>query len=475
MSGHGRLDSRDREGAARVDLTPALALVRRRWVSLLACLLLGVLGGGLAYEQTPATYQSTSRIFFNLPSTPDVAAQAQGFQLTTELLQSYARIATSRSAADAISRSLQGVLSPSEVQDRISATPEQQTLLLDVAATGPSPAAAQQLAVAATNNLVAQIGELESVKAVQIKPQVVDAAEVSNTPISPRKKVDFGLGLALGIVGGLLAALLADSLDRRVRGAAQVAALTGLPEIGRTPKSRGLAKSPLHAWGPEGGDLREAYRTVRTAVQFLRPDAPPRSILVTSPAIGEGKTTTALNLAIALAASGETVILVDADLRRAGLSAALGLDRAGGLSAAIRDPSAVGDFLLPGPQERLQVLSAGTLPPDPSEMLGSQNMAALVIRLTDMADVVVFDCAPVMPVTDAVTFATQVDAVLLVVRERVTMRHDVAETVRRLETVGARAAGFILNGVPGRTSSGYVYGPETEAPRRLFSFGSRGA
>jgi len=152
----------------------------------------------------------------------------------------------------------------------------------------------------------------------------------------------------------------------------------------------------------------------------------------------------------------------------------LGLDRAGGLTAAIRDPSAVGDFLLPGPQERLQVLSAGTLPPDPSEMLGSQNMSALVTRLTEMADVVVFDCAPVLPVTDAVTFATQVDAVLLVVRERVTVRHDVAETVRRLETVGARAAGFILNGVRARASSGYAYDAQSNRSRR-FSFGSRGA
>jgi capsular exopolysaccharide synthesis family protein len=458
-----------------VDLTPALALVRRRWVSLVTCLLLGILGGLLAYEETPATYQSTSRIFFNLPSTPDVAAQAQGFQLTTELLQSYARIATSRSAADAISQSLQGILTPSEVQARVSATPEQQTLLLDIAATGPSPSAAQQLAAAATKNLVVQISELESVKAVQIRPQVVDAADASNTPISPRKKVDLGLGIALGIVGGLLAALLADSLDRRIRGTAQVTSMTGLPEIGRTPKSRALAKAPLYAWGPEGGNLREAFRTVRTAVQFLRPDAPPRSILVTSAVIGEGKTTTALNLAIALAASGESVVLVDADLRRAGLSSALELDRAGGLSAAIREPAAVGDFLLPGPQERLRVLSAGTLPPDPSEMLGSQNMSALVQRLTDMADIVVFDCAPVLPVTDAVTFATQVDAVLLVVRERVTVRHDIAETVRRLKTVGARPAGFILNGVSARASSGYVYGPESNPPRRLFSFGNRGA
>jgi Mrp family chromosome partitioning ATPase len=102
-------------------------------------------------------------------------------------------------------------------------------------------------------------------------------------------------------------------------------------------------------------------------------------------------------------------------------------------------------------------------------------MSALVQRLTDMADIVVFDCAPVLPVTDAVTFATQVDAVLLVVRERVTVRHAIAETVRRLKTVGARPAGFILNGVSARASSGYVYGPESNPPRRLFSFGNRGA
>ena len=441
-----------------MDLAPALALLRRRWLSVLICLILGIGGGALAYEQASPTYRSTARVFFNLPSTPDVAAQAQGFQLTTELLQSYARIATSHSAAQAISQSLGGSVSPDDVQSRVSATPEPQTLLLDVAATGGTPAAAQQLAAAATDNLVKQISQLSSVQATQIEPQVVDPANTSNSAVSPSKKIDFGLGIAFGLIGGVLAALLADALDRRVRTARQVTELTGLPELGRTPRSRLLSRQPLAAWHGRGGQLREAFRSVRTSVHFLYPDAPAHVILVTSPGTGEGKTAVAVNLAMALAASGETVVLVDADLRRAGLTSLLSLDRAGGLTAAIRDPSLLPDLLQSGPHPNVEVLSSGALPPDPAEMLGSLNMAQLLEAMAERADKVVLDCAPVMPVTDAVTLSTQVDTVLLVVREKMSKKGELDETVGRLRAVGARVAGFVLNGVASRRSSGHVYG-----------------
>lgn len=456
-----------------MDLAPALALLRRRWIVALACLLIGIGAGAFIYEHTAPTYRSTARVFFNLPSTSDVAAQAQGFQLTTELLQSYARIATSQSAAQAISQRLNGALSASDVQSRVTATPEPQTLLLDVAATGKTPGEAQQLAGAATDNLVKQISQLSSVQATQIEPQVVDPANISNTPVSPSKKIDFGLGIALGVIGGVLAALLADALDRRIRTAKQATELTKLPELGRSPRSRRLAREPLIAWrqGP-GGDIREAFRSLRTSVHFLYPDSPAQVILVTSPATGDGKTTVALNLAVALGASGDSVVLVDADLRRAGLTRMLSLDRAGGLTAAIRDPSLLPDLLQSGPHVNVQVLSSGALPPDPAEMLGSLNMASLLQAMAEHADKVILDCSPVIPVTDAVTLSTQVDTVVLVVREKASKRAELAETVRRLQGVGARLAGFVLNGAAPQRGSRYVYGsrrvasmtPSSEAP-----------
>lgn len=446
-----------------MDLTPALALLRRRWISMLVCLIIGVVTGAIVYGSTSPTYRSTARVFFNLPSTPDVAAQAQGFQLTTELLQSYARIATSHSAAQAISQSLGGAVSPSDVQSRVAATPEQQTLLLDVAATGGSPGAAQQLAAAATDNLVQQLSQLSSVQATQIKPQVVDPANTPSSPISPSKKVDFGLGIALGLIGGVLAALLADTLDRRIRTARQVTDLTDLPEMGRTPRSRKLARQPLVAWHGRAGDVREAFRSVRTSVHFFDPESPARVILVTSPGSGEGKTTVAVNLAMALGAAGDSVVLVDADLRRAGLTRLLSMDRTGGLTAAIYEPALLPDLLRAGPHTNVEVLPSGELPPNPAELLGSLNMASLLESLAERADKVVIDCSPVVPVTDAVTLSTQVDTVVLVVREKMSKRNEVDASVQRLRAVGARLAGFVLNGVAPRHSSGHNYGGKRSA------------
>jgi non-specific protein-tyrosine kinase len=202
---------------------------------------------------------------------------------------------------------------------------------------------------------------------------------------------------------------------------------------------------------------------------------------VTSPTQGDGKTVTAANLAAALALSGERVIAVDADLRHAGLSEAFGLDRSVGLTSLVLGTADL-DEVLQQRSPNLSVLATGPLPPNPSEILGSQIVHRVLAEMVARADVVVIDAPPTLPVADALALANQVDGVLLVVRHGHTLRHAAAETSRRLDAIGANLLGYVLNAVPRGESRGVYaddrYAAANERPpagrRRATGYGSPG-
>jgi non-specific protein-tyrosine kinase len=188
----------------------------------------------------------------------------------------------------------------------------------------------------------------------------------------------------------------------------------------------------------------EAYRTLRTNLQFSGVDRPIRTVLVTSAGPGDGKTTVVANLGVALAESGKRVILVDCDLRRPGLHQVFGQALAPGLTNAIIES-------LPEPPLRatavpgLQVLTAGDTPPNPAEFIASERLARLLARLQERADVLVLDSPPVSIVADAAVLAPSMDGVILVVRAGGTKRDLAQRAKEQLESVGARVLGAVLN------------------------------
>lgn len=429
-----------------MDVRSVLGMLRRRWIAVAVCLLAGLLGAGVVTERAEPQYRSSARLFVNIPRAGSVAEQVQGVQLTVQLLQSYAQIATSRSAAQEISRRV-----GANVEGRVSATPQAETLLIDVAATDRTPVGAANIANAAAQVLITKVADLERGKTTPITAQVIDGAVPSASPVSPRPRVNYAAGGVLGLLVGLLLALGLDALDRSVKTPAQATESFRTPLLAVTPRSREVRDKPVpdDALSP----VSEAFRTLRTAVRFVNPDDPLRSILVTSSVSGEGKTTTAINLAAALAQAGERVLLVDADLRRARIAEVLGLEPAVGLTGVITKRTSIEDAIQPW--HGVGVLTSGVLPPNPSEMLGSEAMATLIERLRDLADVVVFDAPPVLPVTDSVVLSTQCDGVILVGRHGQTQKAQAAEARRRLDAVGARVVGCVLNAVPTSAAHGY--------------------
>jgi capsular exopolysaccharide synthesis family protein len=203
----------------------------------------------------------------------------------------------------------------------------------------------------------------------------------------------------------------------------------------------------------------EAYRTLRTNIQFSSVDKPVKSLLVTSSSPGEGKSTTTANLAVVLAQTGQTVIVVDTDLRRPVLHKVFEVPNNTGLTTAILagDADHVEAQLQPTEIDNLRVLTSGPIPPNPSELLGSQRMGALVQALATLADIVIFDSPPVLAVTDAAVLARQVDGVLLVADAGRTKEHALAAAAGELQKTGGNLLGVALNRLDSRRGYNYYY------------------
>ena len=209
--------------------------------------------------------------------------------------------------------------------------------------------------------------------------------------------------------------------------------------------------------------VSEAYRSLRTNLEFSSLDEPLRTLVVTSVAPGEGKSTTLANLAVTMAQAGKQVILVDCDLRRPSLHTLFGLPDSPGLTNMMMDEKMI---QAPPLQETvvsgLRLLAAGPLPPNPAEVMGSRRMAEIITALKDQADIVLFDAPPVIAVTDAAVLAARVDGVLLVIRAGKTKREHVERAKALLERVKARIVGAVLTNARADTSLQYYYGEDGE-------------
>jgi non-specific protein-tyrosine kinase len=310
-------------------------------------------------------------------------------------------------------------------------------------------------------------------------------AQAPQTPISPKPFRDAGAGLAIGIVVGLMLAVAHDRIDRRMKDQEDFEREFGLPTLALIPRNGRKWEHRTEDVGFIGFADRaspsaEAYRLLRSNLQYFDLERGLRTILITSALPGEAKTVTATNLALSLAISGARVALVDSDLRNPLMHRYLRLDNSVGLSSvlagAISADKAVKEVstaeFLPtidrggstpgGSPPRLHrdflCLTSGPLPPNPAELLASARFAETLEKLSRMADYVLIDSAPVLLVADAVSVASRVDGVIVVSRlGRATI--DQARDVRAtLDRVGARLVGVVISGVKAPSSYGYRQG-----------------
>jgi tyrosine-protein kinase Etk/Wzc len=292
--------------------------------------------------------------------------------------------------------------------------------------------------------------------------EIMDAATTaSRIGIATRQKLT--VGLLVGLFLGVLAAFLLEYLDQTIKTAADVERALELPVLGLIPMgaARGGGRRgalPLISLASPEDPTSEAYRALRTNVTFVNAEERAlRLICVTSPGPGEGKSTTAANLAITLAQQGAHTLLVDADLRRPLVHRAFNLVQEPGLTDILVGTAMLREAVRPNVVPSLDVLPAGALPPNPSELLGSAAMHRLLDQLRAEYDTVIFDSPPALAVTDATVLGASSDAVILVLRAGETEEHAAQQAVEQLRRVHARVAGTVLNGVEMDGDKYYYY------------------
>jgi capsular exopolysaccharide synthesis family protein len=441
-----------------VDLRDYARVLRKRWLPVVVCLLLAVaVAAGLSQRQTPK-YESTTQLFVSTSGSQSSASDALDGSLFSEArVKSYADIVGGPLLASAVAKDLGGSLTTKHVQDDISATAVPNTVLLTVNVVDSSPSTAQLIAADIGNRFPTLAQQIEAPTArgtSPIKLSVVKPASTPGGPVSPKTERNLILAFIVGLLLGVGIAILRESLDNTVKLPSDVQALNGRSTLGLIGFDSDAPKHPLILAQDPHSKRAEAFRQLRTNLQYVDVDKEPRSIVITSSLPDEGKSTTACNLAISIAQTGARVLLVEADLRRPKAAEYLGLDGTIGLTTVLVGRVAL-EHAVQNWGNILDVLPSGAVPPNPSELLGSRNMEELLARMEKAYDIVIIDTPPMLPVTDAAVLATKAAGAIIIVRHGKTKRDHLRRSVEALEAVGGNLLGCVLNRTPRR-------GPESQ-------------
>jgi polysaccharide biosynthesis transport protein len=445
-----------------MDLRDYGRILRKRWLLILLCMLLG--GGaavGISQLQTPI-YEAQTQLFVSAQSASDTLADAaQGGIFTQQRVKSYAQIVTSPEVLQPVINRLGLSETPDQLADQISASAPLDTVLINVAVDDTSRQRAKDIANAVSQQFTEQVLTLETPVGggtSPVKVTVVKQADLPTEPVSPRTKVNLALGLLLGLALGIAVAVFRETLDTTIKRIDDLQRITGAGALGMIAFDSDASKHPLITAIDPASTRSESFRTLRTNLQFVDIDRPPRTVVITSAVAGEGKSTTACNLAITLAQAGIRVVLVESDLRRPKIAEYLGVEGSVGLTSVLIGRAGLDDALQTWGRCGLAVLASGPIPPNPSELLGSGHMVALLRQLQQRFDVVIIDAPPLLPVTDAAVLSRICDGAVLVVRYGKTRREQLERTAQALRTVDARILGTVMNMAPTKGPDAYAYG-----------------
>jgi receptor protein-tyrosine kinase len=442
-----------------MELRELLGALRTGWWLLVVGLVIGGATGLALASLTTPKYTSETQLFVTTTDSGSTTEVYQGSQFSQQRVSSYAELLTGEELASRVIDRLNLDTTPELLARRISATPIPNTVLLDVAVTDESPARARDVATAVGTEFTSMVATLETPPGSQLSPvkvTVVKRPELPTSPSVPSAARDLALGLVIGLLLGTAVCIARVRLDRSVRGDEDAALLAGAPVIATILRDDALAKQHVIDRAV-GNRTAEAFRQLRSNLQFLNVEQPPKAIMVTSALPSEGKTTVAVNLALVLADAGRRVTIVEADLRRPKVTRYLGLVGGVGVTNILAGSAAVDDVAQTY-RNGLTVIAAGPKPPNPGELLSSSNMAALIEELKAVNDYVIVDSPPLLPVADSTALATYVDGVLLSVHLGSTRKEQVAQAAATLARVGATTLGVILNLVPPSAEVADAYG-----------------
>lgn len=435
--------------------------VLRRWVSTLGCTLgFGALAGVVTASISP-TYSATAQVFVSTQGQGSNADMLQGSNFTKQRVESYAAIANSPRVLDSVVKELELESNAASLSSRVTATVPRGTVLVNLTAQSGDAASASSIANSVAGSFATVVADLERSAANNVSTvnvSVVRPARIPSKPTNPKWGTNILAGLFLGLGLGFGQALVRQRLDTAVRSKADIDEVLKLPVLGTIFFEKEAESAMLSSTDNQFSPRSEAFRQLRTNLQFVEAAGGDRTFLITSSIPGEGKTTTSTNLALSLSRNGLRVCLVDADLRRPRVGATMGIESAVGLTTVLIGKATIGEVVQKWGEGELYVLPSGECPPNPSELLGSVAMQDVLDDLAADFDVVLLDAPPLLPVADASILSNLVSGTLLVVGCGRATRHDLKRAGDMLTTIEAKVHGVVLNRVNRTGVSGYGYG-----------------
>ena len=442
-----------------MDLSQFLGVLRARWKFVFVTLGLGALITALVTVMTPPTYGSTTTLLISTPST-GIADSYAATLTASQRADSYANLAKSSEVLARVAERLDNEVTADRLSKQVDATVVENTLLLRVDARAETPELAQQIATVESDEIIRLVKNLETPSAEDVPAPIIarvaGKASLRTTPVAPNVPLNLAVGLLLSLLIGIAGALVRDKLDTSVKTGSEIEEITDNSLLVTLPYDPAVKRDPLSI-EDQGGSLGEAFRVLRTNLQFSNLDAKRQMMVISSAVPEEGKTFVATNLAISMAKGGRSVLLVDADMRNPNVADLLGLENSVGLISVLLGRTTLEQAI----QEHVSgvsFLGTGFQPPNPAEVLDTQAMRDLLGTVRMEYDIVIIDAPPILPVADAAILATEVDGVLLLARHGSTSREQLKQAVSRIDSVGGRLFGTILNRAPRSTLGTYGYG-----------------
>lgn len=434
----------------------------RLWpLILLLALQGGLLGFAVARSETPM-YRASSSTLLTTEAVESTSELVQGSAYVSNLVDSYVQVATSELVLAPVVEELGLSVAPHTLANSISVSNPLNTLVIDISVTHAEPEEAHRIATAVTEQFAdaTEIVSPSTADGPAVRMTVLTSPRVPSVPVSPNTRLYILAGVMLGAAAGVGYALLRRLMGTSVTSDEDVETVTDLPVLGKIVEAKGTV--PQAVLNRPLGTEAESLRALAANLRFLSVDKELRSLIVTSGNPREGKSSVATGLALAMAESSERVLLVDGDLRAPTISQLTNLSNAIGLSdvlvASVTLEEAVQQWGMPG----LDVLTSGTIPPNPAQLMGSQAMHTLLEQAVTVYDHVVIDTPPVLMTTDALWLSLHSDGVLVVARRGRTSTRALGKVLAALDS--APVLGVAISRVTrGKRQS---YGPQPRARRR---------
>lgn len=442
-----------------LDLRKSLAVLRKRWKLVFLVTAFALIATYLATTATEPVYEAQVKLLLSPRQAVSLSGQSGSESLQLSILserlsKTYAEILKSRTLANTVAEQLRLKVSPTQLTRRVSASPVRNTQLIAFRVEDPDPGKARLIANTYAKSFRDMVTTLDgSEQRLDAEPlirvSVVEPAIEPTAPVRPNPLLNMILALVGGGLLGLILVFLLDYFDVSIKTAEEVTGILGAPVLGQIPtspsKSRG-GQSPIVCSHPKS-KAAESFRSLRTNTQFLNFNQSLKTLMVTSPGPGEGKTSVATNLAASIAQTDSRVLLCSCDLHspRAESLLAEPNGRGHGLTHVLTGQSDLEDSIRPTTVENLWLLPTGPLPPNPSELLGSPAMGEVLAQAAQSMDYVVIDTPPVLGLSDAAVLAPQVDGTVIVVQAARTSRTSAQEAVGVLKRLDAKMVGAVLN------------------------------